>query len=380
MGTADKKHRLCTNCVMDTTDENIMFDENGVCDHCNNFYSNTLPNWHTDKRGQEQLEQMVSKIKKSGQGKSFDCILGMSGGVDSSYLVHKAKELGLRPLVFHVDGGWNSQIAVNNIHVLIDKLGLDLYTEVINWEEMKDFQLSYFKAGVANIDVPQDHAFVATLYNFASKYKIKYILNGGNYSTECVRNPMNWLYYGTDMAQIKDIRKKFGTIPLTTYPFSSVLRHKIYLRYVRKIQVVKPLNYMPYIKSEAIDLLKKEYNWQPYPQKHFESRFTKFYEGYWLPKKFGYDTRKIQFSSLILSNQMSREEALEKLLIPAISDDEAREDFEYIATKLGISSQKLQSYLEAPNKTHKDYKNQENMFVAGAKIMKAFGLERAIKR
>ena len=314
--------RICTNCVMDTTDSKIVFDENGVCDHCNDFYKNVLPNWHTDERGAADLKKIVAKIKDSGRGKEFDCILGMSGGVDSSYLLHLAvTELGLRPLVFHVDAGWNSEIAVNNIQVMVDKLGLDLYTEVINWEEVKDLQLAYFKSGVPHLDLPQDHAFVATLYYFAEKYKIKYILNGGNISTECVRNPMEWLYYGTDMAQVNDIIKRFCTIKLETYPFSPILRHKFYLRYIKGVKVVKPLNYMPYIKAEASKLLQSTYGWKPYPQKHFESRFTKFYEGYWLPERFGFDTRKTQFSSLILTKQMTREEALERLKKPAYDPD-----------------------------------------------------------
>lgn len=377
----NKPQRACANCVMDTTDSKITFDEKGVCDHCRRFYSDVLPNWHTDVRGKKELESIVKKIKNDGKGRDFDCIMGMSGGADSSYMLHLAvKEFGLRPLVFHVDGGWNSQIAVDNINVMINKLGLDLFTEVINWKEMQNFQLVYFKSGLANIDVPQDHAFVATLYNFAQKHKIKYILNGGNFSTECVRNPMEWLYYGTDMAQIRDILKRFGRVPMKTYPFSSVLRHKLYLRYVKQIQVIKPLNYRPYIKSEAMQFLQDEYGWQPYPQKHFESRFTKFYEGYWLPKKFGYDTRKVQYSSLILTKQMTRDEAIEKLKKPAITEDEARQEFEYIATKLGITIDELQSYMDAPNKTYQDYKNQEAMFSMGAKVMRFLGLERSIKR
>jgi len=376
-----RPYQICTNCVMDTSDSKITFDENGLCDHCISFKNDVLPNWHTGEKGRAELENIIAKIKKDGKNRDFDCIMGMSGGSDSSYLLHiVVKEYGLRPLVFHVDGGWNSQIAVNNINVMIEKLGLDLYTEVINWEEMKDFQLSYFKSGLSNIDVPQDHAFVATLYNFANRYKIKYILNGGNFSTECVRNPLEWLYYGTDMAQIKDVRKRFGTIPLKTYPFSSVLRHKFYLRYVRMVRVVKPLNYVPYIKAEAMKFLEKEYDWQPYPQKHFESRFTKFYEGYWLPEKFGYDTRKVQFSSLILTNQMTREEALEKLAVPAIDENEVKHEFEYVANKLGISVEELQSYFDAPNKTYKDYKNRETMFILGAKVIKWLGIEQAIKR
>nr|BCN21842.1 putative monosaccharide biosynthesis protein [Vibrio cholerae] len=366
---------------MDTTDSKILFDENGVCDHCNDFYSNVQPNWYTDERGEKQLLRIIEQIKKDGKGREFDCIMGMSGGADSSYLLHIAvKKYGLRPLVFHVDGGWNSQIAVNNINVMIEKLGLDLYTEVINWEEMKAFQLAYFRAGVANIDIPQDHAFIATLYNFAAKHKIKYILNGGNISTECVRNPLEWIYYGTDMVQINDIRKRFCDNPLKTYPFSNVLKHKFYLRYIQNIQVVKPLNYFPYIKDAAMKELESEYGWVPYPQKHFESRFTRFYEGYWLPRKFGYDTRKVQYSSLILTGQMSRDEALEKLKMPAITDEDAKHDFEYIANKLDISLAELQRYFEQPNKSYRDYKNQESMFELGAKILRWLGVERSIKR
>ena len=296
-------------------------------------------------------------------------------------MLHLAvKELGLRPLVFHVDGGWNSELAVNNINVMIDKLGLDLYTEVINWQEMQDFQLAFFKSGVPHIDLPQDYAFIATLYHFAEKYNIKYILNGGNFSTECVRNPVEWLYYGTDMEHINDIISQFGTIPMKSYPFSSIFRHKFYLRYIRQIQVIKSLNFMPYIKKEAMDFLEKEYGWVPYPQKHFESGFTKFYEGYWLSNKFGFDTRKVKYSSLILTNQMSRQEALERLAFPVINELEAKHDFEYIATKLGISVDELIAYLTAPNKSYKDYKNQENMFKIGAKILKFLGVEKSIKR
>lgn len=381
MMTDDKTIQVCSNCVMDSTDSKISFDRNGVCDHCNDFYENVQPNWHTNEKGHQDLEQIIAKIKKDGEGRDFDCIMGMSGGADSSYLLHVAvKKYGLRPLVFHVDGGWNSQIAVNNINVMIEKLGLDLYTEVINWEEMKAFQKAYFKAGVSNIDIPQDHAFIATLYNFAAKHKIKYILNGGNISTECVRNPLEWIYYGTDMAQIKDIRKRFCDNPLKTYPFSNVLKHKLYLRYIQRIHVVKPLNYFPYIKEEAMKELEREYGWEPYPQKHFESRFTRFYEGYWLPRKFGYDTRKVQYSSLILTGQMTREKALEKLKLPAITDEDGKHDFEYIANKLDIPVSELQSYFDQPNKTYKDYNNQESMFEFGAKVLRWLGVERSIKR
>jgi len=370
---------MCTNCVMDTSDTRIVFDEKGVCDQCNTYYNLIKPNWHPNDVGKRELEKIVDKIKKEGKGKDFDCILGLSGGVDSSYMLHLAvKEFGLRPLVFHVDGGWNSELAVHNIQVMIDKLGLDLYTEVINWQEMKDFQLAFFKSGVPHIDIPQDHAFVATLYNFAYKYKIKYILNGGNTSTECINNPMEFFYYGTDMVHIRDIIKKFCTIELKTYPFSSIFRHKIYLKYIKGVTVVKPLNFMPFFKQDALQLLEKEYGWKPYPQKHFESRFTKFYEGYWLPVRFGFDTRRVQFSSLILTGQMTKDEALEKLKKPAYDLNTIEDEFNYIATKLSISSDELKSYLNMPKKFYWDYKNQEAIFNLGAKVLSKIGVEKSI--
>jgi len=375
------KYKICSNCVMDTSDSRIHFDTNGMCDHCNDFYTNVKPHWNVNASSRDELSKIIDNIKEDGKGKDFDCILGLSGGVDSSYMLHIAvKEFGLRPLVFHVDGGWNSELAVHNIQMLVDKLGLDLYTEVINWEEMKDFQLAFFKSGVPHIDIPQDHAFVATLYNFAHKYNIKYILNGGNISTECVRNPMEFLYYGTDMAQINDIRKKFGLIKMDSYPFSSVLRHKFFLRYVKGVKVIKSLNYMPYIKSDALRLLENEYGWKPYPQKHFESRFTKFYEGYWLPERFGFDTRRVQFSSLILTGQMKREDALEQLKKTAYNPVTIDDEFNFIATKLGITSFELREYFKMPKKFYWDYKNQEKLFNIGAKILKFIGVEKSIKR
>ncbi len=372
---------VCTNCVMDTTDSKIVFDENGVCDHCNTFYNNILPKWHTDERGDKTLKKIVKKIKRLGKGKDFDCLMGMSGGIDSSYLLYvMVEKYDLRPLVFHVDAGWNSQVAVNNIERLVDGLGLDLYTEVINWEEIKDLQLAYFKSGVPHIDVPQDHAFFATMYKFASKHNIKYILTGGNYSTECVRNPIEWMYYQSDSIQLIDIYKKHGTGKLNDYPVSNILWHKIYLPYIKGIKLIKPLDYFPYNKNNAMQLLMDKFGYQKYPQKHFESRFTRFYESYWLPKKFGYDTRKVQYSSLILTKQMTREDALKKLKHPAYDPKTIHQDFEYVATKLGISVEELQSYMDAPNKTYKDYKSQENIYNVGAKIMRMLGLEKGGKR
>jgi len=376
-----RNYQICQNCVMDTTDSRIVFDDKGVCDHCNSFYQDILPNWHTDETGRRELAALVDRIKAAGKGRDFDCIIGMSGGIDSSYLTYVATEqLGLRPLVFHVDAGWNSQEAVNNIERLVDKLGLDLYTEVIDWDEMRDLQLAYFKSGVPHIDTPQDHAFFATMYKFAEQHDVKYILTGANLSTECIRNPIEWMYYQSDSIQLKDIHQRFGTRPLTTFPTTSILRHKIYLPYVKGIRVVRPLNHVPYVKADAIELLVGKFGWQPYPQKHFESRFTRFYEGHWLPAKFGYDTRKVQFSSLIVTGQMQRDEALERLKTPALDADTIKHESAYVATKLGITTDELQGYLDAPNKTYKDYRSQETFYAAGAKVMRALGLELGGKR
>jgi N-acetyl sugar amidotransferase len=374
-------YQICTNCVMDTSDPKITFDEKGVCDHCNGYYRDVLPNWHPNEKGKEIFRKQVEEIKRKSKGKPYDSIMGLSGGLDSSYLLHLAvAEFGLRPLVFHVDGGWNTDIAVNNIQMLVDKLGLDLFTEVIDWEEMSDFQLAFFKSGTPHLDIPQDHAFFGTMFHFANKYKIKHILNGGNFSTECIRNPKDWIYYGTDMSLIKDIRRQFGTSKMEKYPWSGILYHKIYLRYIKGVQVVRPLNYLPYNKKIAIDTLSQTYGWMPYPQKHFESRFTKFYEGYWMPTRFGYDTRRVQFSSLIVTNQMTREEAIEMLKVPPYDINTIDNEFEYIATKLGITVEELRKYHEMPLKWFRDYKNEEWMFDLGARVMKLLGLERAIKR
>ncbi len=366
---------------MDTTDSKIVFDDHGVCDHCNTFKNVTLPSWDTDAGGDAKLASLVEAIKQDGRDKDFDCIIGMSGGIDSSYLTYIAKEkMGLRPLVFHVDAGWNSQIAVNNIERLIDGLGLDLFTEVIDWPEMRDLQLAFFKSGVPHIDTPQDHAFFATMYKFATQHKVKYILTGANLSTECIRNPIEWMYYQSDSRQLLDIHRRFGTRPLKTFPVTSILWHKVWLPYFKGIKVVRPLNMVPYIKAEARQLLMDRFGWQPYPQKHFESRFTKFYESYWLPKRFGYDVRRVQYSSLIVTGQMTREEAIELLKRPSYDEATIGHEIEFVANKLGITVDELNSYMDLPRKTYMDYKNQRQIYEYGARVMRALGLEIGGKR
>lgn len=376
-----KDYQICKNCVMDTSDPKITFDENGICDHCNSFQKNVLPIWHPNDYGKSIFSKKVDEIKLKTKNKEFDSIIGLSGGLDSSYLLHVVvKEFGLRPLVFHVDGGWNTDLAVSNIEKMVKKLNLELFVEVINWEEMKDFQLAWFKSGTPYLDIAQDHAFFATMFHFARKHKIDIILNGGNISTEGIRNPLDWFYYGTDMTLISDIRKKFSTNKMKTYPWSSIYYHKIYLRYFKKIEVLRPLNFMPFDKKTAIDVLSKEYDWTPYPQKHFESRFTKFLESYWLPTRFGYDTRRVQFSSLIVTGQMTREDALQELQLSPYNHDTIQEDIQFIANKLDISVEELQKYHSMEKKWWYDYKNEKNIFDLGAKILQFFKIEYSIKR
>ena len=354
------EHKRCEKCVMDTSDSSIVFDDFGVCDHCRTFEKEIMPTWNMGVGREQQLASIVNRIKKEGSGRDFDCILGMSGGIDSSYILYLVtKKLNLRPLVFHVDAGWNSQIAVNNIERLVDGLGLDLYTEVIDWEDMKNLQKAYFKSGVPHIDTPQDHAFFATMYKFASNYGIRNIITGGNYSTECVRNPKEWMYFQSDSTQLRDIYKKHGGPPLKRYPTTNIIWHKIYLPYIKRIKLHRLLDFVSYNKEKATKFLVDNFGYEPYPQKHFESRFTRFYESYWLPEKFGFDTRKVQYSSLILTGQMTREMAIKELSIPAYDPTTVHHDFEYVASKLDMGIDELQACFDGPNQTYKDYANQE---------------------
>lgn len=378
----NRPYQICTRTIMDTSDPNIVFNEKGESDYYTNFVETIKPNWHTDEVGYKELMHTADKIKKDGQNRDFDCIIGLSGGLDSSYCVYVAKEImGLRPLIFHVDAGWNTDKAVGNIEKLVNGLGLDLYTEVINWEEMKDLQVAFLKSQISDQDLPQDYAFFSALYKFARKYKIKYVLTGGNYSTECCREPEEWGGFpGIDTRLVKSIHGKFGKRPLKTFPLVDILTYKIYYRYVLGMQVFRPLNLVPFIKKDAEELLSKKFGWEKFQHKHHESRFTRFYEDYWLPRKFGFEKRRAHFSSLILTGQMTRYDAMTRILKPELDEFTLQKEFEYVADKLDLSVQELTDIFNGPNKTYKDYKNKIGIIKAGAKAMRILGLEKRLFR
>lgn len=353
----EREYQICSNCVMDTTDSKIKFDSRGYCDHCNNFYNNILPKWHPDEASKNELGKIVEQIKRDGKNKKYECIIGLSGGVDSSYVAYLAKEkLGLRPLIFCVDTGWNLDVANHNIERIVRGLDLDMHTEVVDWDEMRDLQLAYFKSQVPYQDTPQDHAIFAALYNYAAKNDFKYVLTGGNYSTECVREPNEWVHVN-DISQIKDIHRRFGERPLEKFPLCGMFKYRLYYRYLKGMKIIQPLNLIPYIKEDVIKELHEMFGWERYANKHFECVFTRFYEGYWLPKKFGFDKRRAHFSSLILTGQLERKEALEILKQPPYPVEDAIHDMELIAEKLGITKTKFEEQMNGENKTYKDYKS-----------------------
>lgn len=372
----EREYQVCRNCVMDTSDSKITFDESGLCDHCQNFYHNIEPNWDYQTTGPKRLASLVEQIKKEGQGKEFDCIIGLSGGMDSSYLLYYAKEvLGLRPLAYSVDTGWTLNVAIENIEKLVRGLGLELHTEIINWNEMKDLQLAFFKSQVAYQDLPQDHVIFAGLYNYAVKNKIKYVLTGGNLSTECVREPIEWVYQN-DLTHIKDIHKKFGQRPIKDLPMTSMFKYKLYYRFVKGMKVVRVLDMIPYTKEDATKTLHDKFDWQPYQNKHFESVFTRFYEGYWLVNKFGFDKRRAHFSSLILTKQLEREKALDILANPPYDEKQAMKDLDYICRKLSISKDDFLAMMNEPNKTYKDYKNTSWLIALAVWVARLLRIER----
>lgn len=375
------KYKICTACIMDTSDSQILFDDEGVCEYCNNFKKYIAPSWKTDPGG-GALSSLAEQIKADSRGKDFDAIIGLSGGLDSSYVAYVAvKKMGLRPLLLHVDAGWNTDQAVGNIEKLVDGLGVDLHTEVINWREMKDLQVAFLRAGIPDQDMPQDTAFFSALYQFARNNNIKHVITGSNFSTECCREPEEWgAYPGIDQILIGDIHRRFGKVPLTSFPIKDILTYRILYQKILGMKVHHPLNLLPYIKKDAEDELERLFGWQRFKHKHHESRFTRFYEDYWMPRKFGYHKRRAHFSSLIMTGQMTREAALERITHPELDEHFLRQEFEYVAHKLDLTVTELQELFDAPNKTFHDYKNKRWLIGLGSDVLRTLGIEKRLFR
>lgn len=353
-------YQICQRCVMDTSDPDIRFDEHGVCSHCREFDLLQKPRILAGPDGDAALQAQLRVIKERSRGRPYDCIIGLSGGVDSSYVAWKVIDLGLRPLAVHVDTGWNSELAVSNIERISKKLGIHLFTYVIDWEVMRELQLAFFRAGVANCDIPQDHAFVAVLYKTAIKHGISSVISGHNLATEAIL-PEAWGYTSIDRKHIRAIHSRFGKGSLAAYPSYSLWQYTFWWPYVRRMKIFPILNFMDYRKAEAKQFLMEHFGWRDYGGKHYESRLTKFFQSYYLPTKFGFDKRRAHLASLVVSGQTTREAALHELETPLYDARQLADDKAYIAKKLRIGEDELDRIIAAPSRRHEDFSSNQTL-------------------
>jgi len=344
-------YRLCSRCVMDTTDPDIRFDADGVCNHCHEYDRRVREEVFTGEDGRRRLQAIAEKIKRHGAGNQYDCVIGVSGGVDSTFVAYKVKQLGLRPLAVHLDNGWDSELAVNNIHKTLETLGIDLYTHVIDWEEFRDLQVAFLKASTPDSEIPSDHAIVSLMYQMAEKTNVPYVIIGRNVRTETHMAPA-WSMGHFDWKYIRSVHEQFGTVPLKTFPHRTRLQE---LGYREKQRWVSILNYVDYVKKDAMDILQREIGFAYYGSKHYESIYTRFFQGYILPRKFGYDKRKGHLSSLICSGEMTREEALQELEKPPYPLEMQEADRVYVIKKLGLTEEEFERIMKLPKKTIFDY-------------------------
>jgi len=355
---------------MDTSDSEITFNENGYCNHCLEYFENTSKRTYRGKETDQILAQLVEKIKKTGKNKKYDCVLGLSGGIDSCYSAYIARQLGLRVLTVHLDNGWNSETAVKNIKYVVGKLGFDYQSYVLDWEEFKDLQLSFLKASVPEAETPTDIAILAALHKVAAKYNIKYIISGGNFVTEGIL-PKSWHYDAKDEKYLKSIHKLFGTKKLKTFPTFGFLK-EMYYKFIKGIKIIYLLNYIPYSKKEAMKVIEKELDWKYYGGKHYESKYTGFLQSYILPEKFNIDYRLATFSTQICAGEMTREEALTELQNKPYDLEKVYEEKEYVSKKLGISVNEFNEIMKTPKKTHYDYPNNQKILEFIYKIYRKF--------
>lgn len=366
---AEENYRQCTTCIMDTTDPWITFRDDGRCNHCLRV---ELFRQRWDPAGNPRaLEQLMDQVKRDGRGQDYDVVSGLSGGVDSSYLAVVAKQFGLRMLIIHVDTGWNSELAVSNIENIVNKLGFDLDTYVVDWEEMRDVQLAFFKSGVPNQDIPQDHAITAGFIRCAAKHKIKWRFNGSNLSCESIL-PAAWGYNNMDLRHIRDIHNRFGTGRLRHFPMLSFTERTLRFQLLHAMNDAQPLDLLPYNKAGAMKTLEREVGWRYYGGKHYESRFTKFFQAWYLPTKWGYDKRLAHLSSLVVSGQMTREAALAEFQFGVLPTAEVEADKDYMASKLAISRADFDGLMQVPNTSHAAYAITPRSVIRALGIVKRF--------
>jgi len=354
--------KICSKCTLDTTDPDIVFDEEGICNHCKSFKEN----YETRMNTVGNFQDIIDQIKKDGKGKEYDCAIGVSGGVDSTYLAYVAKQNGLNPLAIHFDNGWNSELAVSNIEKVLKKLDIDLYTYVIDWEEFKALQLSFLKASTPDSEIPTDHAINALLIKEANKRNIKYLLSGMNYKTESIM-PVTWSYGHLDWPYIKRIHKKFSKVKLKRYP-KLTFAYIFYTFVIKKLKMISLLNYIDFDKDVAMKVIQDELGWKYYGGKHYESIYTRFFQSYILPEKFGIDKRKAHFSNLIKVEQMTREDALKELEKSTYPEELLEQDKEYVIKKLDLTEESFEEIMNLPTKTFKDYKTSYNTIAKLKKI------------
>jgi N-acetyl sugar amidotransferase len=366
----DKNYKQCTRCIMDTTDPDITFDNNGVCNHCERYDTLLSIRVFRENEGKIALNSLVENIKRDGKGKEYDCVIGVSGGVDSTYVAYLAHKLGLRPLAIHFDNGWNSELAVSNIEKTLNKLGIDLYTYVIDWEEFRDLQLSFLLASTPDGEIPTDHAINALLFEQASKRNIKYIINGMNFKTESLSVP-KWSYGHSDWKYIKNIHSQFGKVKLKNYPHFSLF-DTFYFLFFKRIKLISILNYIDYNKDEVMGVLENELDWKYYGGKHYESVYTRFYQAYILPKKFNIDKRLGHLSDLIRSGNITRSIALLEFNKSIADDSLLMSDKAFVMKKLCLDESAFEKIMTSQKKYFTDYPNNYNMILLLKDILNRF--------
>ena len=365
---SDRPYQMCTKTVMDTTDINITFDAEGISNHYYDYQKAVEKSLLPEPERTQKLESLIDTIKKAGKGKKYDCLIGLSGGVDSSYVAWLVKQYGLRPLAVHLDNGWNSELAVHNVNSIVNTLDFDLYTLVVNWEEFKDIQLAYLKASVVDIEVVSDHAIQATMWKLAKERNIGYIISGTNIVTEYIL-PSAWIYTKMDYSNLKDIHNQYGTKKIKTYPTLN-FRKYVYYTGFHKLIPISLLDYVDYNKKQAKQVIIEKMDWRDYGGKHYESTFTKFYQACILPEKFGIDKRKAHLSTLICSGQITREEALEELQTPLYEPNNLAEDKRYVLKKLGLSDDEFEQLMKTPPRPHKDFKSDRELKAKYMRLLK----------